>query len=123
LPLFKLVFFFNLQLAHLYLTNQLPALLNNTWQLAPNHIEVNLPNEIQLRPRGTFRLVFTRLAISEKFPHYTLPRLWNGFPDLTIKESITKIEFNKKLKIFLLNELSAIVVCNRLLCPTCHLQN
>jgi len=122
LPFPKLIFFFNLQLAHFYLTNTLPILLRDMWVLSADQTEANAVNVMQLRPRGTFRLTFTRLAICEKFPLYTLPRLWNGFLEQSIKESTTKIEFNRKLKSFLLDELSAVVVCNRLLCPTCHLQ-
>lgn len=123
LPFSKLIFFFNLQLAHLYLTKRLPVLLNDIWQLTPNQNEILIANGIQLRPRGTFRLTFTRLSICEKFPYFNVPRLWNGFGDQNIKNSNTKIEFNIKLKQFLLDELSAVVICNRLLCPTCHLQN
>jgi len=123
LPFEKLIIFFNLQFAHLYLLKQLPFSLRETWSLYPN-LNNGIPiNEIQLRPRGTFRLNFTRLATCERFPFYNLPRLWNNFPDLDIKNSTTKTEFSRKLKKYFLSELAINVVCNRLLCPTCHLQN
>jgi len=126
LPFENLLLFFNLQLAHRFLTKHLPTSLNDTWQV---NIEENEPgqfnhtNQMRLRPRGMFRLVFTRLVICERYPLFNLPRLWNNFPDLEIKSSTTKDEFNRKLKKYLIAKLSSNIVCNRLLCPTCHLQN
>jgi len=123
LPFDKLVLFFNLQFAHRYLLNLLPLSLKEIWQINQNQINLgNQNDQIRLRPRGTFRLVFTRLSICEKFPYFSVPRYWNNFPDLEIKNSTTKTEFNNKLKKYLIGELSSNVNCNRLLCPTCHLQ-
>ena len=32
-----------------------------------------------------------------------------------------KLEFNRKLKFYFLNQLKANIFCGRLLCPDCHL--
>jgi len=122
LPLEQIILYFNLQFSHRFLRHQLPSLFDGTWQLSQG-VGEEIHDQIQLRPRGTFRLNFTRLSICEKFPYFKLPRLWNDFPDIEIKNSVTKLEFNKKLKKFLIAQLSDKIICNRLLCPTCHLQN
>jgi len=128
LPFEKMLLFFNLQFAHRFLNNHLPLLFKEVWQTNHNNnngeFQFQPQNEhMQLRPRGTFKINFTRLSICEKFPFFSLPRTWNSFPNEEVKNITNKIEFNKKLKKLLIDELSDNVVCNRLLCPTCHLQN
>ena len=73
-----------------------------------------------LRNNDDFQIPYSRLTQFEKFPLTNLPRLWNNLPDeLSILRN--KFNFNAKLKIHLLSSLNSTVFCNRLLCPSCHL--
>ena len=50
-----------------------------------------------------------------------LPKTWLDFTNENIKILGNKIEFKAELKKYLLSELSSIISCDRLLCPSCHL--
>ncbi len=45
--------------------------------------------------------------------------IWENFPDENIKFLRNKEEFNKKLKTYLLKQLSSVINCTRLYCPSC----
>jgi len=125
LPFENLTIFFNLQIIFFYKNNKLPSSFNNMWEVNPpiDNDNGERLGQMQLRPRGFFQHKFTRLAINDKFPLYNLTRLWNNFPDEIIKNFTSKKQFNSNLKRFFLNQLRENYTCNRLLCPTCHLNN
>ncbi len=56
-----------------------------------------------------------------KTPPFFLFQDWEDFPDPQIKFIHDRFGFNLKLKNHFLNQLSDVPVCNRLLCPVCHL--
>ena len=75
---------------------------------------------IQLRNYDDFFIPFSRTDQSSFFPLSSFPKLWNLLPD-EIKILRNKIEFNNKLKNHYLAQLNDRVSCDRMLCPTCHL--
>ena len=54
-------------------------------------------------------------------PLVNLPKTWIEFKNENVKILGNKIEFVINLKKHLLGELSSVVSCGRLLCPSCHL--
>ena len=77
--------------------------------------------QVQLRNDDLLHIPHSTLHLTHKLPLSSFPQLWTDFPDEEIKFIRNKIEFNAKLKKYFLGQLSAIVNCNRLLCPDCHL--
>jgi hypothetical protein len=68
-----------------------------------------------------FNIPFSRTAMLDKQPLFAFPKLWDEFPDHQIKFIRNRFEFNAVLKNYYLKQLSDVPVCNRLLCPVCHL--
>ena len=100
--------------------NLLPISFNNTWNT--NRIRRQNQAEIVLRNDNNLYIPHARNNVLSKFPLSAFPRIWEEFPDENIKFVGTKEEFNFKLKSYFLNQLNEVVVCNRLLCPSCHLR-
>jgi hypothetical protein len=62
---------------------------------------------------------FVRLEQYLKFPLSDFPRMWNDFnKDVS---SNSRIVFKSLLKEYFLEKLSNVPICNRVLCPACHL--
>jgi hypothetical protein len=121
LPFNDLIFFFNVQLMQQYNQGFLPPSFNDVW--ITNATRNREGFILQLRNRENFHVPFARLQSSLQQPLINLPRTWIQFSNEEIKVIRNKIEFNQKLKQFLLSKLSATVQCTRLLCPSCHLLN
>ena len=121
LPLNLLSDSMKLKFMHSYVQNFLPSAFNNMWTLNRDRrlLEGNLQH-LELRSDGDYFVPFSRLDQFKHFPLYNLPNLWN-----TLSDSITiirrKSEFNDKIKSMFLSNLSSTIVCNRMLCPSCHL--
>jgi len=86
-----------------------------------NAIRRENQDQVTLRNDDLLQIPFARYAQTQKLPLTSLPRTWSEFPDEEIKFIRNKIEFNQKLKKYFLNQLKAVIVCGRLLCPDCHL--
>jgi hypothetical protein len=119
LPFDNLVLFFNLQIMHKFKNGFLPSSFSNVW--FTNEIRRDGALEITLRNRDDINIPFARLSSSSRQPLVNLPRLWENFRQEDIKIIRNKLEFKSKLKEYFLNNLSEIVICNRLLCHACHL--
>jgi len=119
LPFPQLVKFFRLQFMQHFTQNFLPDSLDNMW--VTNAIRRLDQDHVQLRNDDLFSLPLSRTVTSSRLPLSIFPKIWNEFPDENIKFIRNKIEFNLKLKKYLLNQLSSSITCNRLLCPECHL--
>jgi hypothetical protein len=78
---------------------------------------------MQLRNYDEFYVPFARIKYAERFPFFSFPRIWNNFENDVIKSIGNKSEFNKKLKEHFMSLLNPNFMCNRLLCPHCHLAN
>ena len=74
-----------------------------------------------LRNNNLLYVPFVRLSTLSKHPLDNLPKTWLDFNNENIKILRNKIEFKAELKKYLLNELSSVITCDRLLCPSCHL--
>lgn len=117
----KLVHFFNLQIMQRFKQGFLPTSFSQTW--TTNIYSRDPTFEITLRNQNNLNIPFSRLASSDKKPYTNLPKTWENFPNENIKIIRNCAEFNSKLKLYFLNELSSTPVCNRLLCPVCHLRS
>ena len=118
LPLPKLIEFFNLQFMQHFSQGFLPISFNNVWT---TNEERRTEIHHILRNSDDLTIPFTRLASLSKHPFVNLPRTWIEFKNENIKILRNKIEFKISLKKHFLNELSLTVTCDRLLCPSCHL--
>ena len=120
LPLDSLIRFFNLQFFQNYIQGFLPSSFNRVWLTnEERRLEDDLHQRI-LRNNDQLHIPFLRLTSLSKHPLTNLPRTWLEFTNENVKILRNKIEFKFQLKKHFLNELSSIVNCNRLLCPSCH---
>jgi hypothetical protein len=95
----------------------LPNIFSDTWIY--NNVREIGENAIVLRNNDQLRVPFARISLVEKLPLISLPTIWENFPDENIKFIRNKAEFNEKLKTYLLKQLSYIINCTRLYCPSC----
>jgi hypothetical protein len=123
LPLNLLIQFFKLQFIQHYKFEFLPLIFRNTWQTNEARLEWNLNFNMQLRNNDEYYVPFARINHVERFPLFSFPKIWNSFENDVIKCINNKLEFNKKLKEHFMSLLNLNFVCNRLLCPHCHLGN
>jgi len=118
LPVEKLFFYFDLQFMQHYVQNFLPIAFTDTWALNSHR---RVPEfHMNLRNNDDYDVPFARLVSLERQPFTRLPKLWSEFENENIKIIRNKLEFNKKLKFFLLNQLRDTIICDRLYCPQCH---
>ena len=95
----------------------LPASFNDTW--VKKNIRAIGEDEIQLRNFNQLQPNHSNLVKLDNFPLYNYPKIWQNFPSEQLKIIRKTTEFDLKLKNVFLNDLSAVAVCNRLLCPAC----
>ena len=119
LPLDKLIEFFNLQFMQNFIQGFLPVSFNNVW--VTNEDRRPEDSHHVLRNSSALTVPFTRLSTLSKHPLVNLPKTWIEFKNENVKILKNKAEFKINLKKHLLRELSAEMICNRLLCPSCHL--
>ena len=117
LPLPDLITFMKIQFMQRFTHNLLPCSFNDTW--VKNSIRNIGENEIQLRNHLQLQNLYPNLARLDPFPLFSFPKIWESFPDEQIKIIRKPTDFDNKLKIFFLNDLASVVVCNRLFCPAC----
>ena len=61
----------------------------------------------------------SNLVKLDVFPIYSFPKIWEEFVDENIKIIRKKADFDSKFKDYFLNDLAAVISCNRLLCTAC----
>ena len=120
LPLSKLTMFFRLQFFQRVLQGFIPVALIDTWYKNRDRIHTGGQN---LRNSDNIFLPVSRLSLFDNFPLYCIPKVWKKFSNENIKILRNKVEFNFKLKSFLLSELDENYICNRLICPLCTLNS
>ena len=104
--------------------NTLPSSFNNMWstnQGRTRRAEIENGNLRELRNQQDIYLVPTRLISTDKHPLTCFPTAWKEFTNAEIKFERNRNVFKSKLKKALLSTLSSTIICNRLLCPACHL--
>ena len=121
LPLDNLIEYFKLQFMFSFLNGSLPRSFDSTW--IRNESREGGDHRPVLRNHQDIFIPPSRLTSTDKFPFFNFPRIWSSFPDNNIKNITSKPEFNRKLKAFYLENLSANYTCRRLLCPHCHLNS
>jgi hypothetical protein len=120
LPLTLLCEYFKVQFMQKFTQGFLPLSFNDVW--ITNAIRRADQDQVELRNKDDLNIPFARLTSTERQPLTFFPKIWSSFPDEQIKFTRNVKEFNKLLKNHYLNMLSSVPVCNRLLCPHCHLQ-
>jgi len=121
LPLIQLANYMKMKFMQCAVQNLLPVSFENVWiKNRERRVTLEGLDTIELRNDNDLYETPSRLEQFTRFPISYLPSLWNTLPDtLTIIRN--KNEFNKTLKKHMLQELSEIITCTRLLCPSCHL--
>jgi hypothetical protein len=99
----------------------LPLSFEDTW--VSNRIRRADQNQIELRNSDDLNIPFARLSSTLRHPLCSFPKLWESFENEQIKFTRNTVEFNKLLKAHFLTSLNVTPICNRLLCPECHLKN
>ena len=82
----------------------LPTSFNDTW--VKNNIRAIGENEIQLRNFNQLQPNHYNLVKLDNFPLYNYPKIWQNFPSEQLKNIRKTSEFDAKLKIYFLNDLS-----------------
>ena len=99
-----------------------PSALHNIWIRNRERRQLDNNYLYELRNDNDFYIPYSQTDFISRLPLHHLPTLWNSLPpDLQI--ICNKYEFNFKLKNYLIDLLSETPICNRLLCPNCHLYN
>jgi len=126
LPLPDLIDYFNLQLMQNFKFNLLPESFTNMWKTAKEFREEHqqlgptVNQELyELRNDENFHIPPSRTALTESHPLSKVPKTWNTFPCEIIKTTSRKSIFNKSLKKYFINKLSAVPDCTRANCPNC----
>jgi hypothetical protein len=118
LPIEHLIKFFGLQFMHHYVQSFLPSSFANTWPLNSERRADDF--HMSLRNNETVDIPYTRLVSLDRHPLTRFPKMWSEFNNENIKLIRNKSLFNRELKLFLLDQLKDVVVCDRLLCSQCH---
>ncbi len=119
LPLHLLIEYFKLQFMQRFVQGYLPISFENVW--VTNRIQRENEDQITLRNDDCFFIPFARLSNLKYHPLVNFPKTWENFPNGEIKFIRNKNEFNSKLKLHFLEQLSSVITCNRLFCPACAL--
>ena len=117
LPLPDLIHFSKIQFMQRFKNNFLPTSFEDTWTL--NNIRNIGENEIRLRNYNQLQLHNSQLTTLNNHPLYLFPRIWENFKEEQIKIIRKRPEFDEKLKKYFLHDLSSVITCNRLFCPSC----
>jgi hypothetical protein len=121
LPLRYLIKYFKLLFMYDYRNDLVPISFKNVWLTnAQKRIHDNPLNVRTLRDDHLYAIPYIRLDHFFKFPLADLPRMWNEF-NFEIAAQSRNI-FKTMLKEHFLSCLTENVVCQRLLCPVCHLR-
>ena len=118
LPFHDLFSFFKLLLMYDYVNHALPISFNNVWPT--NEERRNNAEGANLRNNAQLYIPFVRLQTFSNFPLSEFPRHWCEFTDEGIKTAASRFLFKKLLKEHFFNNLNENFVCERLLCPSCH---
>jgi hypothetical protein len=120
LPLKYLTSFFKLLFMYDFMHNLLPDSFSNCWRTNATVRNADRPdNDRPLRDDHLLYVPFVRLEQYFKFPLSDYPRMWNDFNNAV--SANTRGTFKSLLKEYFLEKLNNVPMCNRLLCPACHL--
>ena len=121
LPLPDLISYTKIQFIHRFTQKFLPTSFCDTW--VRNSIRNIGENEIQLRNHDQIQHFHSNMAKLDIFSLFHFPKIWQDFGNEQIKIICKPTVFDSKLKIYFLDDLSTIVICDRLLCFAGRLNN
>lgn len=102
------------------LFNHSPVIFRNRWIKNRDRRAASGDLGPDLRNDNDLHEPFSCTEFISRLPFFNLPKLWNDLPaQVNIHSNIH--DSKTFLKVHLLGKLNDAVVCNRLLCPTCHL--
>jgi hypothetical protein len=102
-----------------FMNNLLPESFSNTWMSNASGRNVEGIDIRLLRDDNLLYVPFIRLEHFLNFPLADYPRIWNDFNNAVCANS--RGVFKCLLKDYFLEKLSNVPLCQRLLCPACHL--
>ena len=118
-PFNNLISISKLQIMQQFKQKLLPETLQEDWML--NLDRRNNQNMPTLRNHEEIFIPMARSTFVERLPLIAFPSLWSTFQDEDIKIIRNKLEFKVKIKRHFISGLNENYVCQRLLCPHCHL--
>jgi hypothetical protein len=114
LPLHDLFLYFKAQFMFYYINNKTPTIFQDTWQ------QRNRDARLRRNQEEDGNLVpFYRLTTVERLPYVTIPMAWRNTP-VEVRSSSNILEFNAKMKDYLISNINLNIECNRVLCPDCN---
>ena len=96
----------------------LPVSFTNVW--ITNRVRRQGQAQIELRDDDNMFIPFVHLKSLTLHPLIFFPKIWEQFPDESIKFIRDIPEFNFKLKQYFLEKLNSNIICTRLFCPSCN---
>jgi hypothetical protein len=113
LPIHDLFLYFKSQFMFYYINQKTPNIFDGTWP------KRNRDARLRRNPEEEENHIpFYRLTSVERLPYIAIPSSWRNTPAI-VKSSHNIIQFNERMKLYLLQRLNEIPVCNRVLCPEC----
>jgi hypothetical protein len=104
-----------------YSHNLLPKSFDNLWVSNAVRRNINQNNYDRiLRDDDSLYIPMSRLEHYSKFPFNDYPKIWNEYK--SVVSAPTRNIFKNLLKVHFLSQLQDRVICDRLLCPVCHLR-
>jgi hypothetical protein len=121
LPFMYLVKYFKILFMYDYSHNLLPKSFDNLWVSNAVRRNINQNNYDRiLRDDDSLYIPMSRLEHYSKFPLNDYPKIWNEYKPVV--SAPTRNIFKNLLKVHFLSQLQDRVICDRLLCPVCHLR-
>jgi hypothetical protein len=114
LPFENIVELANLQLMYHFTSGTLPSLLLHTWNFNQER-----QGDRNLRNRSSIFIPSARIASLDKFPYFKLPRLWESWNHIHIKNSNSSNKFCALYKELTFANMKNRVTCTRLFCSSC----
>ena len=111
---------FKIQFMQQYVRGHLPVSFSDVWITMEARRQAGNV-EYLLRNSENFYVPLSRLTVLDRHPYFSFPKIWEQFSEESVKIIRDKIQFNHKLKELMLKKLKDNYVCDRLLCPHCHL--
>ena len=115
LPFESLVEYFSLLFISDFRNNNLPRSFAHSWVTVGERSNFRYP----VRNANDYDIPNFRIELVKRLPMCRLPLTWNSFNHNSIKIVRSRNSFKKQVKEKLLENIET--VCNRLLCPSCHL--
>jgi hypothetical protein len=117
-----LIKLFKLQFVQRFIYGYLPPLLSKMWTTnGDRRNQEQIVEGARFWNNSDLYVPLVKYNYLDNSLIFGFPRLWNEFDDSSTKLIHSKTEFNSKLKNYFLETLADNYVCNRLLCPHCHL--